>query len=158
VVITGSYTVNARDPLVHENLHLHEPSVGVARHPVGDHARKGDKRLGHVTKLGQLPVAAASLGDMGCCVAAAAADRLDLLVLVGHARDEEVGDVAPELVRQQTEVGHHDVNVALAERNDLKSKEVAFCLLHLTMNEHITHSNNVETILVFRTVASYFQI
>ena len=34
--------------LVHEDLRLDEPGVGVARHPVGDHAGEGDDRLGHI--------------------------------------------------------------------------------------------------------------
>ena len=33
---------------VHEDLCLDEPGVGVARHPVGDHAGEGDDRLGHI--------------------------------------------------------------------------------------------------------------
>ena len=33
---------------VHEDLRLDEPRVGVARHPVRDHAREGDDGLGHL--------------------------------------------------------------------------------------------------------------
>ena len=33
---------------VHEDLCLDESGVGVARHPVGDHAGEGDDRLGHL--------------------------------------------------------------------------------------------------------------
>ena len=54
------------------------------------------------------------------------AAHLGLLVLRedgAHAGEQQVGHVAPQLVRQHAEVGHGHVDVGLAERDDLEQDE-----------------------------------
>ena len=107
--------------LVHEDFHLHQPGIGVTGHSVGDHPGESDERLGTLPQALELTLATSVLAGT------APGGRALALGVLGvddvHAGEQDLGDVPPDLVLKDPEIGHHAVHLGLAEGHDLEKEK-----------------------------------
>merc|ERR1719154_937970 len=125
-LVNLSGLLNLSPFLVHLDLHLHQPGVGVPRQSVGDHAGVGDQAPGllpHVVR----PLA-----------------RLVLTVERRHGRQQNVRDVPPHLVTQLSEGGHGHVHRGARHRHQLDPGQGVEALTQLASVVEIKEGGEVQ--------------